>query len=107
MIAGGEEDDQRRPAGEVARLQMALEKKAQHHQRHRDDAAVGEHVGQVERALGHILLGLFLPAVLEIRTECGGQLADSIGQIENRARAGDSNLSAKDRLCAQFARECK
>ena len=52
--AGDDEDDQRRPAREVARLQPALEEKAQHDQRHREDAGVGQHVGQVECALGHV-----------------------------------------------------
>ncbi len=50
-----------------------LQKKAQHDQRHRDDAGVGEHVGQVERRVP--CLGDSFCCVLKSDAYVGGQQA--------------------------------
>ena len=51
-----DEQAERRPTREVARFEPAFEKEADNDQRHREDAAVGEQVGDVVRPVGHRLV---------------------------------------------------
>jgi hypothetical protein len=51
--AGGKENRQRRPAGEIARFELSLKIEAQNDQRHRQNAGIGQHVRQVESWAGH------------------------------------------------------